>query len=197
MSGRMNIYFDTEFTGLHKDTSLISIGLVADDGNRFYAELTDYKEEQCDEWIVRNVLSHLILSGNKELETELENDGFTTMMIGNKEQVSEALKEWLGKYSRNLVCFVSDVCHYDMVLLIDLLYKSAINMPPNMCPLCIDVAQKMTHVLGKTEMEAFRISREQFLKDRGIELPKGQKHSSIYDAEVIRLINNCLEIPFT
>jgi len=38
----MKIYFDTEFTGLHKNTTLISIGCVAENGKTFYAELTDY-----------------------------------------------------------------------------------------------------------------------------------------------------------
>lgn len=33
------IFFDTKFTGLHQNTTLISIGLVSDEGERFYAEL--------------------------------------------------------------------------------------------------------------------------------------------------------------
>jgi DNA polymerase III epsilon subunit-like protein len=41
----MKIFFDTEFTGLHKDTTLISIGLVSEDNRKFYAELIDYKED--------------------------------------------------------------------------------------------------------------------------------------------------------
>ena len=45
------IFFDTEFTGLHQNTTLVSIGLVSDEGERFYAELTDYDETQCDDWI--------------------------------------------------------------------------------------------------------------------------------------------------
>lgn len=60
--------FDTEFTGLHQNTTLVSIGLVSDEGERFYAELTDYDETQCDDWITKNVLDHLLLSGNTELE---------------------------------------------------------------------------------------------------------------------------------
>jgi hypothetical protein len=51
-------FFDTEFTGLRKDTTLISIGIVSDTGDRFYAELTDYDEGMCDEWIEKNVLDH-------------------------------------------------------------------------------------------------------------------------------------------
>jgi hypothetical protein len=36
------LFLDTEFTGLHQNTTLISIGLIADTGDTFYAELTDY-----------------------------------------------------------------------------------------------------------------------------------------------------------
>ena len=32
----MKIFFDTEFTGLHKNTTLISIGLVSETGDEFY-----------------------------------------------------------------------------------------------------------------------------------------------------------------
>ena len=55
----LNVYFDTEFTGLHKNTTLISIGLVAAGGERFYAELTDYDPSQIDEWLQDNVLANL------------------------------------------------------------------------------------------------------------------------------------------
>ncbi len=33
----MNIFFDTEFTGLHRNTTLISIGLITETGEGFYA----------------------------------------------------------------------------------------------------------------------------------------------------------------
>jgi uncharacterized protein YprB with RNaseH-like and TPR domain len=57
----MNLFFDTEFTGLHKDTTLISIGCVLDNGNKFYAETTDYDINQVDDWIEKNVIANLIL----------------------------------------------------------------------------------------------------------------------------------------
>lgn len=57
----MNIYFDTEFTGLHKDTTLISLGCVADDGRRFYTEFTDFDKSQCNDWINENVINNLLV----------------------------------------------------------------------------------------------------------------------------------------
>lgn len=194
----MRIFFDTEFTGLHKETTLISIGLVSEDGHKFYAELTDYDEDQCDDWIIKNVLGHLILSGNEELKEELYGDENTTTLLGNKAMVAAALKEWLkNKFPHSNIQFVSDVCHYDMVLLIDLLWGSAVEIPQYVYPFCWDITQDLVRVAGLTEREAFDISREQFLTDRGIALPKGRKHNSLYDAEIIRAIYDCLDIPFT
>lgn len=183
------IFFDTEFTGLHQNTTLVSIGLVSDEGERFYAELTDFDDSQCDEWITKNVLNHLIVSGNVKLEAELEQDGMTTTVIGNKEYVREQLLEWLDNYKDNIQ-FVSDVCHYDMVLLCDLLAGGAILLPQYINPFCHDLCQDIAMILDISEKAAFDISREQLLTDRGIDLPKGQKHNALYDAEVIKAIHD-------
>lgn len=185
-------FFDTEFTGLRKDTTLISIGIVSDTGDRFYAELTDYDEGMCDEWIEKNVLDHLVLSGNAELEESMAADNKTTTVIGSKEDVSRELMEWLEMDanfdSDYTAVFVSDVSHYDMVLLIDLLVGNAKMLPKFITPACHDINQDIAMMLDISEKAAFDISREQLLADRGIDLPKGQKHNALYDAEVIKAI---------
>jgi hypothetical protein len=56
------LFLDTEFTGLHQNTTLISIGLIADTGDTFYAELTDYDPDQIDDWLQENVLNNLVLT---------------------------------------------------------------------------------------------------------------------------------------
>ena len=38
----MKIFFDFEFTGLTMKTTPISLGMVTEDGHKFYAEFTDY-----------------------------------------------------------------------------------------------------------------------------------------------------------
>ena len=40
--------------------------------------MTDYDEGMCDEWIEKNVLDHLVFSGNAELEESLAADNKTT-----------------------------------------------------------------------------------------------------------------------
>ena len=69
----INLYFDTEFTGLHKDTTLISIGIVSASGESFYAEFNDFADYQITPWIEENVLSNTVVKGeNKELAELLD-----------------------------------------------------------------------------------------------------------------------------
>ena len=56
----MLIFFDTEFTELGVDPRLISIGMIAEDGQTFYAELADtYTQADCSHFAVEAVLPHL------------------------------------------------------------------------------------------------------------------------------------------
>lgn len=42
-----------------KKTTLISIGMVADDNRHFYAELVDYDKLQLNDWLIKNVIANL------------------------------------------------------------------------------------------------------------------------------------------
>ena len=53
------IFLDTEFTGLHQHTTLISLALVSESGEEFYAEFNDYDRNQVDDWLEHNVIRHL------------------------------------------------------------------------------------------------------------------------------------------
>ena len=123
----MKIFFDTEFTGLHKNTSLISIGMISEDNRQFYAELTDYDEKQCDGWIVSNVLEHLITDDSNYIPN---------LHIGNKQNISTSLNNWMKQF--DYVELVSDVSHYDFVLFIDL-FGTAFDLPENVCQACYDI----------------------------------------------------------
>lgn len=165
----MKIYFDTEFTGLHRNTSLISIGMVAETGETFYAEFTDYDQSQVNTWIQQNVIDNLL--------------GPDEAIVGTKLEVGEALVEWLEQFDE--IEWVSDVCHYDFVLLIDLLAGHALNMPSNWNPACHDINQDIARFLYISELEAFDYSREMLLMDYGLEVD-GNKHNALYDAKVIK-----------
>lgn len=195
----MKIYFDTEFTGLKKDTTLVSIGLITEDGESFYAELTDFDESYKDEWFVNNVLNNLLLDEEKNAKkktpeifvykTKEEYFIADKTVRGTKNVVSYELYRWLKDFVS--IQLVSDVCHYDMVLFIDL-FGGAFDMLPSITPACHDINQDIAEFCKITEREAFEKNREKLLLENGIQLPKGKKHNSMYDAKVIKLIDEMI-----
>lgn len=57
---RLKVFFDSEFTGLHQGTTPVSIGLIADTDETFYAEFNNWNREALnDTWFVENVVKHL------------------------------------------------------------------------------------------------------------------------------------------
>ena len=187
----MNIYFDTEFTGLNQDTTLISIGLVAENGDTFYAELTDYDETQCDDWIKTNVLGNLKLGFLKNNHVILpEEPGHCWEVRGDTKYVRLLLTSWLSHYTD--VQLVSDVCHYDMVLLMGL-FRDPLKQISDafrftdmtgICSVCHDINQDIAHFLDISEAKAFDVSRESL-----VQVPiEGEKHNALYDAKIIKYI---------
>ena len=89
----MLIFLDTEFTDFPEtECDLIAIGLVAEDGREFYAELTDYRQEACSGFVREIVLPLL-----KQHPTRVE---------GTQWQVARALNEWLQPYEQECtICF--------------------------------------------------------------------------------------------
>lgn len=49
------VYLDTEFTKFARP-QLISLALVAESGQEFYGESTDFEKMQCSDFVVKNVL---------------------------------------------------------------------------------------------------------------------------------------------
>lgn len=93
---------------------------------------------------------------------------------------------WLNQFE--IIEWVSDVCHYDFVLLIDLVYGHALNMPYGKHnAACHDINQDIAKYYGISEIEAFDKSREEILEEHDIKI-KGKKHNALYDAEVIKAI---------
>lgn len=213
----MNLYFDTEFTGLHKDTTLISIGIVAENEKGFYAEFSDYDRSQCDDWIEDNVINNLRLygvgwcSGAEQRIQELKSRGYevslnpsipkdysileygishetedgSTEVYGDTVWVSSRLEKWLSQFDE--VQFVSDVCHYDFSLLIDL-FGDAWDLPKNVNPACHDINQDIAKHYGISEREAFGKSREEIVQELCGDAINGEKHNALYDARVIKAI---------
>ena len=159
---------------------MISIGLIAENGDKFYAELNDYDESQVDGWISKNVIKNLMYDGRQD------DDCRSWYHYGNSEFIRNRLRNWLDKFES--VEFISDVCHYDFVLLIDLVYGHALYMPYGVHNAsCHDINQDIAEFYGISETKAFDKSREEILKENGV-IIDGSKHNAMYDAIVIKEI---------
>ena len=60
MIKKLRLYFDTEFTELSKKGELISLAFISENGEIFYAEFDDFYIENCNEWVIENVISNLL-----------------------------------------------------------------------------------------------------------------------------------------
>lgn len=141
----VSMFLDTEFTGLHQKTRLISIALVEEGGAEFYAELTDYRTNETMAWLERNpdtmrfleqeVYSKLWFT--EEAEGMTEQRGHTFCVKGDSAFVRNACAGWLNQYES--VEIWADVPAYDWVLFCEL-FGGAFGIPDNIFYAPFDLA---------------------------------------------------------
>lgn len=165
---KTQVFLDIEFTGLHQNTTPISMGLVAIDGNSFYGEFEDYDRSQTNEWIDKNIIPYLLMN-NPSLMVSAD-----VGVIGSKEEVRDALTGWLEQY--DAIEIWGDLKDYEMVLFNEL-FGGAYEKPNNVYYISYDIC-----TFFKVKDINPGISREEFI---GIDIP-GDKHSALYDARVIK-----------
>ena len=70
----MRYWFDTEFIEAGRSIDLISIGVVSEDGRRYYAESMECRLERAGPWVSEHVLPHLtgVKTGRWEIAGALE-----------------------------------------------------------------------------------------------------------------------------
>jgi len=164
----MKIFFDTEFTGLHQNTTLISIGLISEDNRTFYAEFIDYDKSQVDNWIEKNVISNLLI--NFPLDTERS----CFEMRGNTKSVKKELETWFLEFDQ--VELWSDCLAYDWVLF-NQIWGHAFNIPKNVYYIPFDIC-----TMFKLKGIDPNINREEFAEMT----TDAQKHNALWDAKVIK-----------
>ena len=168
---RTKIFFDTEFTGLHQNTTLISIGLISECGKTFYAELTDYDKSQIDDWLQENVIDNLTLKnkGLNEVYETIDNMTFK----GNLQPLKLALEYFFKQF--DAVEMWSDCLSYDWVLF-NQIFGHAFNIPKNVYYIPFDICTSF-----KEKGIDPDINRKEFsgLKNEIV-------HNSLSDAKIIK-----------
>lgn len=126
------LYLDCEFTGLHQNTSLISIALVSgheeEDHRRkaFYGINSAYDKSQVNTWIQRNVIDNL--------EIKLKEDEKLYVWLDMEhcqscpDVLCHELRKWIKQFDE--VEIWCDVLAYDWVLFCEL-FGGAFKIPKN------------------------------------------------------------------
>lgn len=170
----MKIFLATEFTGLHQQTTLISIGLISENGKTFYAELTDYDKNQIDEWLKKNVIDNLLYNDLSDLGLIIDYNIDNYRMKAASVSVKERLSEWLMQFGD--VEIWSDCLSYDWVLFNNI-FGHAFNIPKNVYYIPFDIC-----TMFKLKGIDADISRQDFINNS----VDGVKHNALYDAKVIK-----------
>jgi hypothetical protein len=124
----MKIWFDTEFIEDGKTIDLISIGLVREDGARFYAENEECDHSRADPWVVENVLEHLEGTAAKRTRAE----------------IAEGIRAFVGEKPE----FWAYYADYDWVVLCQL-YGRMIDLPDGWPMYCRDLKQEADRLDAK------------------------------------------------
>jgi hypothetical protein len=179
------IFFDTEFTGLHQNTTLISIGLISDCGKTFYAEFTDYDKCQVNDWLMENVISELkwFKNNGSELTCNLRmtNHLDDVYIYGKSSEIKVQLIEWLKQFES--VKIWSDCLAYDWVLFNTLLadYSNGYPvLPSNINYIPFDIC-----TLFEANGIDPDINREKFCGYQSDDSGEN-KHNALHDAIVIK-----------
>lgn len=187
----MKVFLDTEFTGLHQNTTLISIGIISEDGRTFYAEFNDYDDSQVDEWLLNNVINHLEFKAPNEGEQEHWTQSRVSPDISlhtawnlelrdNRKEVASNLREWLTQFEAVEVW--SDCLAYDWVLF-NQLFGGAFEIPKNVYYIPFDIC-----TLFKAAGADPDVSREEYARGGSYWFTADQikKHNALWDAKVIK-----------
>lgn len=189
----LKIFMDMEFTGLYQHAELISIGMVTEDDETFYAEFDDYKRP-VDSWIMENVVANLTLTPlGKHPDDEAKywswvKDGKKFKLVGNRREIATAIDYWFQvlldvPVNKPLIEFWGDCLQYDWVLFCEL-FGGALKIPKCVYPYPFDIC-----TLFRDRGIDPDINRAEFAK-----IENQNQHNALFDAKVIAQCYSILEM---
>jgi hypothetical protein len=174
----MKVFLDTEFTGLVRNTTLISLAMVDEDGRSFYAEFDDYDAGQVTEWINHHVIARLEMIDAQEYSGE--SDG-VFMVKGDRQFVKSKIEEWLYNYES--VEMWADVLAYDWVLFCDL-FGGSMFIPSQIfyAPFDLSTLFRVKAYINPVSKYDQDLNRFEFA---GYDIEK--QHHALHDARVMKI----------
>lgn len=179
------IFIDTEFTGLHKQSTLISLALVAESGEAFYAEFNDYDKGQLNEWLTTNVIDKLVLQPG-----DCFNNYAAYNIYDNRHNIAQAILKWIAQFGdkENSIQIWGDCPAWDWVLFNDLFGYDKHYIPR--LPRQIHYIPMDLAVLACLKGLEPDFNRFQFVKELLPNADIDKQHNALVDARVLQLCYN-------
>ena len=187
----MRFFLDTEFIESAVGIELVSIGIVSERGDTFYAESTNFDERNADQWVKDNVLSKLTWWGNENSDKSYHNGStlrnanntLKSEFFGPDVFIRDGILRWMSDIAgtRNLdPQFYAYFADYDWVIFCRL-FGRMINLPKGFPHFCMDLKQMMEERGLDTEW------KRQQCPD-----PEGE-HNALVDAQWNKKLFNVIE----
>lgn len=174
---RQPLIFNIECTGLHQNTTPVSIGAVCGQ-YAFYGVFFSYDEDQVDEWLRKNVINNLNLT--KEFEKDLKKRYKLTCTHMDPASTVKEFKEWIttvtNKYGKLEVW--SNRVAYNWVLFCEM-WDGITGIPEDIyyTPYDISSYMRLLDIDPDTSLEAFAQVADK---------TDAFKHNALWDAIVIK-----------
>lgn len=126
------LFLDTEFSGLTQKAQLLSIALVPERGEWFYAVFSDQDTASLSAWHQEHVVPHLRLTD--EQRRQLPPGKY---MVSDTNTIVTALRTYLAGFDEIIIW--ADVPAYDWVLFCEL-FGGALSLPKNIHYIVRDLA---------------------------------------------------------
>ncbi len=124
----MNYYLDTEFNEKKGSIQLISIGIENDKGDTYYAISSEFKDEDCNDWVKANVLPKL-----------------KDMPRFSLEKIKEDILGFVVNTEEDKPVFWGYYADYDWVVFC-WLFGTMMDLPKGYPMYCRDLKQEMVHL---------------------------------------------------
>ena len=188
---RTKLFLDTEFTGLHQATTLISLGIISECGKTFYAEFTDYDRTQLNDWLEENIIPSTWVAVHEPITSMGEVVGDSRWadvhVFGSSDYIKPFLEKWLSQFEKIVIW--SDCLAYDWVLF-NQIWGHAFSIPENIYYIAMDICT----VFEMNNIDP-DISREEYCEIVNFTEEKTKvlyndfksvKHNALWDAFIIR-----------
>ena len=188
---KTKLFLDTEFTGLHQATTLISLGIISECGKTFYAEFTDYDRTQLNDWLEENIITNTWVAVHEPITSMGEVVGDSRWadvhVFGSSDYIKPFLEKWLLQFEKIVIW--SDCLAYDWVLF-NQIWGHAFSIPENIYYIAMDICTvfEMNNIDPDISREEY-CEIENFTEEKTKVLYndfKSVKHNALWDAFIIR-----------